>query len=61
MEDLDERKGMKNKDQNEGTQVEKETTVECKEKGRPSEENDGEGKPIEEIKQDDDPTKKERR
>jgi len=30
--------------------VEKETTVECKEKGRPSEENDGEGKPIEEIK-----------
>lgn len=50
MEGLNERKGMNSKDQNEETKEEKETTEECKEKGQPSIESDGDGKFIEKFK-----------
>ena len=50
MEELDERKRMNSKDQNEETKEEKETTEECKEKGQPIIESDGERKSIEKFK-----------
>jgi hypothetical protein len=46
MEDLDEWNGMNKKDQNEETKEAKKGAEECREKEQPSEEGNGEGRPI---------------
>lgn len=50
MEDLDERNGMKSKEQNEETKEQTEATEGCKKKGQPSGGSDTEGMPIEGFK-----------